>query len=154
MTARRSLALLLVLALAVILVRPVAAEGGDEAPAAGSADAGAGGSDASAAASVKPAKTKAKGQKKAAKKKQYDYEQSKYKAYKELVADDAHSYRFDERGNPIPVGGKKKKAAASKKKKKSEEAPACEAGDTCQDSEPAAGGADGEAKTSEAPAEE
>ena len=81
--------------------------------------------------------------KKKVKKKAYDYENSKYKAYQELT-DEPRTYRFDERGNPIPPKDKKK--AAAKKKKKSEaeakepaEGRACGAGEACQDEEAKSG---------------
>ncbi len=32
----------------------------------------------------------------------YDYDKSKYKAYKVLTEDENHSYRFDAKGNAIP----------------------------------------------------
>ena len=60
-----------------------------------------------------PAPSKKKAKKKA---KGYDYENSRYKAYKELVGE-PKTYRFDERGNPIPPPDAKKKQAGKKKKK-------------------------------------
>ncbi len=79
--------------------------------------------------------------KKKAKKKAYDYENSKYKAYREL-ADEPRTYRFDERGNPI-LPKDKKKAAAKKKKNSEEKEPAedraCGAGEPCQDEEAQSG---------------
>jgi hypothetical protein len=76
------------------------------------------------------AKTKKK------KKKSDDYDESRYKAYGVLVDHESHTYRFDERGNPIPPPEAKKKG---KKKKKvssdegdGESKPGCDDGaDTC-----------------------
>ena len=44
------------------------------------------------------------------KKKGYDYEKSKYKAYRVLTDKETRSYKFDEKGNPIPPASKKKPA--------------------------------------------
>lgn len=65
-----------------------------------------------------------------------DYEQSKYRAYKELSSSDEHSYRFDQYGNPISADAKKKKPAKKKKKDDDEAGGACGAGEACQDEEP------------------
>lgn len=132
MTLRRTLPLLLILALAAVAARPAAAQDAS------------GSDDAQAAAKVAPAKKAKKAVKK--KKKAYDYDNSKYKAYRQLVSDNGHhSYFFDQHGNPIPVGGKKK-AAVKKKKKADDDAASCEGDDTCQDGAAADGtGADASA---------
>lgn len=73
--------------------------------------------------------------KKKAKKKAYDYEQSKYKAYKALTEDQERTYRFNERGEPVKPGAKKKKAKKpAKKSSEAEDAGAsnCEADQTCE----------------------
>jgi hypothetical protein len=148
----RFLALLLIALLSLARVRPALAEDAAEGATAG-ASVEPSGDEAPADDAEQPEKSDkaekpAKGAKKK-KKKSYDYEQSKYKAYKELVAEDTHSYRFDARGNPIVAGSKKKKAAAGKKKKKAvEETVACDAGEPCQDGEGAS-----EAKASVQPAD-
>lgn len=65
-----------------------------------------------AAFAVLPAAA-AKPKKKAAKK-AYDYEKSKYKAYGALVDKEPKTYRFDNKGNPIPPPSKKKKSSKKK----------------------------------------
>lgn len=52
-------------------------------------------------AAQKP-KAKARSKSKNDKKKNYDYEKSKYKAYRALTDSEPRTYRFDEKGNPIP----------------------------------------------------
>jgi hypothetical protein len=47
--------------------------------------------------------------------KPYDYESSKYKAYRALTDDEPKSYRFDMKGNPIPPVSSKKKPPRKKK---------------------------------------
>ncbi|MBI3288661.1 MAG: hypothetical protein HYZ74_03990 [Elusimicrobia bacterium] len=62
---------------------------------------------------------RASGKKKApakAKKKTYDYDRSKYKS-REISENSAHSYRFNEKGEPVSTEAKK---APAKKKKRSE----------------------------------
>jgi hypothetical protein len=65
----------------------------------------------------------------------YDYEKSRYKAYKALV-DEPRTYRFDERGNPIapPAPGKKgakKSKAAPPQAEEAPPKPACEQDNSC-----------------------
>lgn len=73
--------------------------------------------------------------KKKKKKKADPYEASKYKSYKVLTPEEGHTYRFDEKGEPIGKLAKKKKTA---KKKSSDEGdedkPECsEGGESCGD---------------------
>lgn len=77
------------------------------------------------AADASPSKKKAK------KKKADPYEGSKYKSYKVLTPNEGHTYRYDERGNPINPDAAKKKGKKKKSSSDEGDKPDCGEGETC-----------------------
>ncbi len=71
--------------------------------------------------------------KKKKKKKADPYENSKYKSYKVLTPEEGHTYRFDDKGDPIAPPSKKKKAAKKRTSDDGDSKTDCAEGDTCGD---------------------
>lgn len=73
--------------------------------------------------------------KKKPKKAGYDYNNSKYKAYKVLTEDQERTYRFNEKGEPVkPAEAKKAKKKPARKSSEASDGGAvnCEADQSCQ----------------------
>lgn len=68
----------------------------------------------------------AEGARKKKKVKKDEYENNKYKSYRVLTPEEPRTYRFDAKGNPIPVDKPKKKRKKKRLSSEDEAAASCE----------------------------